>query len=30
VLAEVGAEGVLAVMPGRGYYLACPVALAGR
>ncbi len=30
VLAEVGAEGVLAVMPGRGYYLACPVAVAGR
>jgi hypothetical protein len=30
VLAEVGAEGVLAVMPGRGYYLACPVAIAGR
>ena len=30
VLAEVGAEGVLAVMPGRGYYLACPVAVSGR
>jgi hypothetical protein len=30
VLAEIGAEGVLAVMPGRGYYLACPVAIAGR
>ena len=28
-LAEVGADGVLAVMPGRGYYLACPVS-AGR
>ena len=25
VLAEVGARGVLAVAPGRGYYLACPV-----
>ncbi|HWO23220.1 MAG TPA: FHA domain-containing protein [Kofleriaceae bacterium] len=30
VLAEVGADGVLAVMPGRGYYLACPVAAGGR
>jgi len=24
-LAEVGADGILAVAPGRGYYLACPV-----
>jgi hypothetical protein len=30
VLAEVGADGILAVMPGRGYYLACPVAATGR
>jgi hypothetical protein len=30
VLAEIGADGVLAVMPGRGYYLACPVAVSGR
>ena len=30
VLAEIGADGVLAVMPGRGYYLACPVAASGR
>jgi hypothetical protein len=30
VLAEVGADGVLAVMPGRGYYLACPVSAGGR
>lgn len=29
-LAELGADGILAVMPGRGYYLACPVSLAGR
>jgi len=29
-LAEVGADGVLAVMPGRGYYLACPVSAAAR
>ncbi|HWU89858.1 MAG TPA: helix-turn-helix domain-containing protein, partial [Kofleriaceae bacterium] len=29
-LAEVGAEGALAVVPGRGYYLACPVAATGR
>jgi len=28
VLAEVGARGVLAVAPGRGYYLACPVRVA--
>jgi len=28
-LAEVGADGILAVVPGRGYYLACPVTLAG-
>ena len=28
-LAEVGAEGILAVVPGRGYYLACPVTVAG-
>jgi FHA domain-containing protein len=27
-LAEVGARGVLAVAPGRGYYLACPVTVA--
>jgi FHA domain-containing protein len=27
-LAEVGAKGVLAVAPGRGYYLACPVTVA--
>lgn len=25
-LAELGADGLLAVVPGRGYYLACPVA----
>jgi hypothetical protein len=25
VLAEVGAGGILAVAPGRGYYLACKV-----
>jgi hypothetical protein len=30
VLAEVGADGALAVMPGRGYYLACPVSAGGR
>lgn len=29
-LAEIGAEGILAVVPGRGYYLACPVTIAGR
>jgi hypothetical protein len=29
-LAELGADGLLAVMPGRGYYLACPVTVAGR
>ncbi|MEJ7604647.1 MAG: FHA domain-containing protein [Kofleriaceae bacterium] len=29
-LAEIGADGILAVVPGRGYYLACPVSLAGR
>jgi hypothetical protein len=29
-LAEVGAHGVLAVAPGRGYYLACDVAIAGH
>ena len=29
-LAEVGADGLLAVVPGRGYYLACPVTAAGR
>jgi len=28
-LGEVGAEGILAVVPGRGYYLACPVSLGG-
>ena len=28
-LAEVGARGVLAVAPGRGYYLACPVSVVG-
>jgi hypothetical protein len=28
-LAEVGAEGILAVAPGRGYYLSCPVSAAG-
>ena len=28
-LASVGAEGILAVAPGRGYYLACPVTIAG-
>ncbi|MBA3541153.1 MAG: hypothetical protein H0T79_16195, partial [Deltaproteobacteria bacterium] len=28
-LEEVGADGVLAVAPGRGYYLACPVTIAG-
>ena len=28
VLAEVGAREVLAVAPGRGYYLACQVAVA--
>ena len=28
-LDEVGAEGILAVAPGRGYYLACPVTAAG-
>jgi hypothetical protein len=27
-LSEVGARGVLAVAPGRGYYLACPVSVA--
>ena len=30
VLADVGAHGVLAVAPGRGYYLASEVALGGR
>ncbi|HEX2690656.1 MAG TPA: FHA domain-containing protein [Kofleriaceae bacterium] len=29
VLAEVGAGGILAVAPGRGYYLACQVTVAG-
>jgi hypothetical protein len=29
VLGEVGAEGILAVAPGRGYYLASPVTFAG-
>jgi len=29
VLAEVGADGVLAVAPGRGYYVACQVMVAG-
>jgi hypothetical protein len=29
-LAEVGADGILAVVPGRGYYLACPVTITGR
>jgi len=29
-LAELGADGLLAVMPGRGYYLACPVTASGR
>ena len=28
-LAEVGADGVLAVAPGRGYYLTCPVTIGG-
>jgi len=28
LLAEVGARDVVAVVPGRGYYLACPVAAA--
>jgi len=28
-LAEVGADGILAVAPGRGYYLACPVTVGG-
>ena len=28
-LASIGADGVLAVAPGRGYYLACPVTIAG-
>lgn len=28
VLAEIGSESVLAVAPGRGYYLACPVSVA--
>jgi hypothetical protein len=28
VLAEVGVGGILAVAPGRGYYLACPVTVA--
>ncbi len=28
-LTEIGADGVLAVVPGRGYYLACPVTVAG-
>ena len=28
-LAEVGADGILAVAPGRGYYLTCPVTAAG-
>ena len=28
-LASLGAEGILAVAPGRGYYLACPVTIAG-
>ena len=29
LLSEVGARDVVAVVPGRGYYLACPVAAAG-
>lgn len=29
-LSELGADGVLAVVPGRGYYLACPVTLGQR
>jgi hypothetical protein len=29
VLAEIGADGVVAVAPGRGYYLACSVATSG-
>lgn len=29
VLAEIGADGVLAVAPGRGYYVACPVTADG-
>ena len=29
VLAEVGAQGVLSVAPGRGYYVACEVTIAG-
>jgi hypothetical protein len=28
VLAELGVEGILAVAPGRGYYLSCPVTIA--
>ena len=28
-LTEIGADGILAVVPGRGYYLACPVTAAG-
>jgi len=29
-LAELGADGALAVVPGRGYYLACPVTMGQR
>jgi DNA-binding winged helix-turn-helix (wHTH) protein len=28
VLGEIGVENVLAVAPGRGYYLSCPVSVA--
>jgi hypothetical protein len=29
-LAEIGADGMLSVVPGRGYYLACKVSVSGR
>jgi DNA-binding winged helix-turn-helix (wHTH) protein len=28
VLGEIGVDAVLAVAPGRGYYLSCPVSIA--